>query len=71
MMRCLFPLPRTRILRVGQLKVGELERQDFTGTQAIQQHQAHQGEIAERAKAVPELSDLFGGKGDDNALGLL
>ena len=58
-------------LRVGQLQVGELESEDFTGAQAIEQHQAHQGEIAEGTKAVPELADLFGGEGDDDAPGLL
>ena len=45
-------------LRVGQLQVGEPESEDFTGTQTIQQHQPHQGEIAEGTKAVPELGDF-------------
>ncbi len=57
-------------LQVGQLQVGELEGQDFTGAQAIQQHQADQGEIAEGTKAAPELGDLFGGEGHDHAAGL-
>jgi hypothetical protein len=41
------------------------------GSGRIQQHQAHQGEIAEGTKAAPELGDLFGGEGHDDAPGLL
>ncbi len=42
----------------------------FTRTQAIQQHQAHQGEIAEGTKAAPELGHLFGREGNDDPFGL-
>jgi hypothetical protein len=57
-------------LGLRQLQVRELQSQDFTGTQAIEQHQAHHGEVAEGTKAAPEPGDLFGGEGDDGAPGL-
>ena len=45
-------------LRIGQLEILQLESQHFTGAQAIEQHQAYQGEIAKGAKAVPESGDF-------------
>ena len=39
-------------LGIGELQILELEGQDLTRTQAIQEHQAHQGEIAESAEAT-------------------
>ena len=58
-------------LRISELKIFHLEREGFTGTQAIQQHQTHQSEIAKRMKAVPERGDLLGGERHNNSLGLL
>ena len=48
-----------------------MQRQDFAGTQAVEQHQAHHGEIAEGAKAGPEPGDLLGRQRLDNAPRLL
>src|ERR1019366_7822811 len=58
--RVLFPLPRTPHLSIGQLEIVKLERQHLAGAQAVEQHQAHQGEIAEGAEAVPETGDIVG-----------
>ena len=44
-------------LGIGQLKRLELKSQDLAGAQTIEQHEAHQGEIAEGAKAAPEPGD--------------
>jgi hypothetical protein len=44
-----------------------LERQDLTGTQAVQQHQTDYGKTAESAKAGAELSNLLCSQGLDNA----
>ncbi|MEK7995922.1 MAG: hypothetical protein AAB403_19150 [Planctomycetota bacterium] len=55
---------------IGQLQIFELEREDLTGTQAVQQHQAYHGKIAKSPKAGPELSDLLCRQGLDYAAGL-
>src|ERR1022692_3979955 len=38
----------------------ELEGQDLARTQAVEQHQAHHGQIAEGTKARPKFRDLLG-----------
>jgi len=55
---------------IGQFQIFELERQDLTGTQAVQQHQTDHRKVAERAKAGPELSDLVCSEGLDHTSGL-
>ncbi len=45
---------------VGELKIIESESQNLTGTQTVQEHQAHQSEIAKGAKAAPEPGHFFG-----------
>src|SRR6266481_4723228 len=45
-------------LCIGQFQTFELERQNLARTQAVEQHQAHHGEIAKSAKALPKLRDL-------------
>ena len=57
-------------MRLGQAEILQPQSQDFAGAQAIEQHQAHQGQIAKGAKAVPELGDFLGREGHDDALGL-
>ena len=57
-------------LRLGEAEILPPQRQDFAGAQAIEQHEAHQGEIAKGAKAVPELRDFFSREGHDDAPGL-
>ena len=58
-------------VRFGGLEVIELEAQDFTTAQTVEQHQAHDGEIAESVEAAPEARNLLGGKGLDEATRLL
>ena len=41
-------------LGVRQLQILQFEGQNFAGTQAVKQHQAHHSEIAKGAKAAPE-----------------
>jgi hypothetical protein len=57
-------------LGIGQLQIFELEGQDFAGTQAVEQHQACQGEIAKGAKAAPKFDDFFSREGHDHTPGL-
>ena len=57
-------------LRRGQLEILELKGQYFAGTQTIEQHQTNKGEIAEGAKAAPELGDFLRRQGYNNAPGL-
>ena len=57
-------------LRIGQLEILKLESQNFAGAEAIQQHQADQGEIAKGAKAAPELGDLVCREWHNHAPGL-
>jgi hypothetical protein len=57
-------------LSFGEAEVFELEVEKLTGTQAIEQHEGEEGEIAKGAKAFPETSDFFGRKRDDDAAGL-
>ena len=42
-------------LGIGQLEILDLKSQRLAGAQTVEQHQTHQGEIAEGAKAAPEL----------------
>jgi len=58
-------------LRISQMEIVKLESQDLAGTQTIEQHQAHQGEIAKGVKAAPECSDVVRGEGHDHAPRLL
>ena len=57
-------------LRLSQAEIPQLESQDFAGAQAIEQHQAHQGQVAKGAKAAPELGDFLCREGHDDAPGL-
>lgn len=66
----LVPLAQDAQMGIGQLEIFELKGQSFTGTQTVEQHQAHQGEIAKGPKAAPELGDLMGRKRHDDAPGL-
>lgn len=43
----------------GKAEICELELKDFAGTQAIQQHQGHDGEIAKGTEAFPKSGDLL------------
>ena len=56
---------------IGQFQILELERQDFARTQAVEQHEAHHGEIAEGAKTCPKPGDLLGRQRLDHAPRLL
>src|SRR6185437_16292377 len=49
-------------LRIRQLETFQLEIEDLTGAEAIQQHQGNQSQIPKGAKAAPELGDLVGGE---------
>ena len=49
-------------LRIRQLETFEVEIEDLTGAEAIQQHQGDQREIPKGAKAVPELGNFVGGE---------
>src|SRR5260370_21191216 len=55
----------------GEGEIFELELKNFTGAQAVQQHQGHDGQIAKGAKAFPETCDLVGGKRNYQAAGLV
>src|SRR5215472_12483338 len=50
----------------GEGQVQQLELEDFAGAQAIEQHQGHDGQVAEGAEAFPENSHLLGGQGHDH-----
>ena len=65
------PLAGDAHLRIGQLKIFELKRENLTRTQAVKLHQAHQRQIAKRVKAVPERGDLFGGERHNHTSRLL
>src|SRR5215467_6518904 len=54
--------PEDADLCVRELKTFELEIEDLTRAEAIQQHQGDQSEISKGAKAAPELGDLAGGE---------
>ena len=69
--RCFLPLPRTRSWASANFKSSRLQRQDFARTQAVEQHEAHHGEIAEGAKTGPKPGDLLGRQRLDNAARLL
>jgi hypothetical protein len=58
-------------LGLGQEEIFELQLQDFTRTEAVEEHEGEEGEIAKGAKAAPELGDLRGGKGNNDAARLL
>jgi hypothetical protein len=46
-------------LRIRQLGILDLKSRHLARTQASEQHQAHQGEIAEGVQAAPELGDFL------------
>jgi hypothetical protein len=54
---------------LGEAEILHPQSQDFAAAQAIEQHQAHQGQIAKGAKAAPELGDFLC-QGHDDAPGL-
>ena len=54
----------------GEGEIFKLELKNFAGTQAVQQHQGHDGQIAKGAEAFPEIGDLVGGKRNYQAAGL-
>ena len=55
----LVAFPEDSHLGIGQLEIVELKSQDFARAHPIEQHQTHQGQIAEGAKAAPELVDFL------------
>ena len=54
----------------GELQILDLKSQHLARAQTVQQHQAHQGEIAKGAKAAPELGDFLSREWHNDALGL-
>src|SRR5215467_13440128 len=54
--------PEDADLCVRELKTFELEIEDLTRAEAIQQHQGNQSQISKGAKAAPELGHLVGGE---------
>src|SRR6516164_4686398 len=54
-------------LAVGELWVFELQSQDLTGAQAVEEQQADEREIAVGAEALPELGDFFGRERHDDS----
>jgi len=54
----------------GQLQILDLKSQHLARAQTVQQHQAHQGEIAKGAKAAPEPGDYLSREWHNDALGL-
>jgi len=69
--RCFLPLPRTRSWASANFQILQLQRQDFARTQAVEQHEAHHGEIAEGAKTGPKPGDLLSRQRLDDASRLL
>ena len=53
-------------MAISQLEILQLESQDLTRAQAVEQHQPDQGEIPTGAEAVPEFSYLFGSERHDD-----
>ena len=53
-------------LSVGELQVLQVQGQDLTRAQAVEEHQPDQCEIAVGAEALPELGDFFGGERHDD-----
>jgi hypothetical protein len=54
--------PKDADLCVRELETFELELEDLTRAEAIQQHQGNESKISKGAKAAPELGDLVGGE---------
>jgi len=54
--------PEDADLCVRELKTFELEIEDLTRAEAIQQHQGNQSKISKGAKAAPELGNFVGGE---------
>src|SRR5208282_1700658 len=46
-------------LALSELQVFQLKSQDLAGTQTIEEHQAHESQIAIGAETLPELRDFF------------
>jgi hypothetical protein len=46
-------------LALGELQVSQLKSQDLAGAQTIEEHQAHESQIAIGAETLPELRDFF------------
>src|SRR5215831_10958441 len=53
-------------LALNELQVFQLESQDLTGAQAVEEHQAHESQIAIGAEALPELRDFLGRERHDH-----
>ena len=54
-------------LAVGELQVFQLNHQDLTRAQTIEEHQAYESQIAIGAEASPELADFFGRERHDDS----
>src|SRR6266403_2395803 len=52
-------LSRRTQLALGELQVSQLKSQDLAGAQTIEEHQAHESQIAIGAETLPELRDFF------------
>ena len=66
----LIPFAEDPELRLGELKILELEIERFLGAQAVEQHEGDQSQIAEGTKATPKLRNLIGGQWHDHAVRL-
>jgi hypothetical protein len=51
----------------GEQEIFQLELKDLARAQAVLQHEGDNGEIAEGAKAFPEMGNLVSGEGHDHA----
>src|SRR4029450_8707847 len=56
-------------LRVADEQVIDIQCQDFTRAEAVQDHEAHDGEIARVPEAGTEAGDLFYGQWRNDAFG--
>src|SRR5215831_7791712 len=54
-------------LALGKLQVFQFQGQDLTGAQAVEEHQADEGEITVGAETLPELGDFFGRERHDDS----
>src|SRR5215469_1555608 len=58
-------------LRVCNLDVFAVERQDFAGPQTMQEHQADDGQVPRRSETGPETGHLINRQGHNHAFGRL
>jgi hypothetical protein len=64
------PLAVDADFRLGEQHIVAVESDHLAGTQALQQHQSDDGQVARGAEARPESRDFVHGEGDDGPLGL-